>query len=126
MAVLAGIIPTHAVIAKRIPVRPHGEGQFFRVDRMASVQTGRNPHSIVTVITARSALEVTISSMGGDGLSPKHLCPGCGRLMGLSRIVPASPGWSELRTYGCKECGVWVTEGSTPRDQRPDTFVVPK
>jgi hypothetical protein len=46
--------------------------------------------------------------------------------MGLSRIVPASPGSSELRTYGCKECGVWVTEGSTPRDQRPDTFVVPK
>jgi hypothetical protein len=78
-------------------------------------QTGRNPHSIVTVITARSALEVTICSMGGDGLSPKHLCPGCGRLMGLSRIVPASPGSSELRTYGCKECGVWVTEGSTPR-----------
>src|SRR6516162_363635 len=38
VAVLAGIIPTHAVIAKRIPVRSHGEGQFFRVDRMASVR----------------------------------------------------------------------------------------
>ena len=26
----------------------------------------------------------------------------------------------------CRECGVWVTEGSTPRDQRQDTFVVLK
>ena len=24
--------------------------------------------------------------------------------------MPASPGYSELRTYGCKECGVWVTD----------------
>ncbi len=46
--------------------------------------------------------------------------------MGLTRTVPASPGYSELRTYGCRECGVWVTEGSSGRDQRPDAFVVPK
>ena len=39
--------------------------------------------------------------------------------MGLTRTVPACSGYSELRTYGCRECGVWVTEGSTPRDQRP-------
>ena len=46
--------------------------------------------------------------------------------MGLTRTVPASPGYSELRTYGCRECGVWVTEGSSARDQRQDAFVVPK
>jgi len=46
--------------------------------------------------------------------------------MGLTRTVPVSPGYSELHTYGCKECGVWVTEGSSARDQRRDTFVVPK
>ena len=46
--------------------------------------------------------------------------------MGLTRTVPASPGYSELHTYGCKECGVWVTEGSSARDQRRDMFVVHK
>ena len=61
-----------------------------------------------------------------DSLSSKHLCPACGRPMGLTRTVPPSPGYSELRTYGCIECGVWVTEGSTLRDQRQDTFVVLK
>jgi hypothetical protein len=58
-----------------------------------------------------------------DGEIPKHLCPSCGRPMGLTRTVPAAPGYSELRTYGCRECGVWLTEGSTSRDQRHDTFV---
>lgn len=58
-----------------------------------------------------------------DGEIPKHLCPSCGRQMGLTRTVPAAPGYSELRTYGCRECGVWLTEGSTSRDQRHDTFV---
>jgi hypothetical protein len=51
------------------------------------------------------------------------LCPSCGRLMGLTRTIDASPGYSELRTYGCREYGVWVTEGSTPRDQVKDTFI---
>ena len=59
---------------------------------------------------------------GWDSLSSKHLCPGCGRLMGLTRTVPASSGYSELRTYGCKECGVWVTEGSSPGDELGGAF----
>jgi len=46
MAILAGIIPTHAVIGECIAVRSHGECQLFRVDRMASVRphlpTGMN------------------------------------------------------------------------------------
>ena len=32
--------------------------------------------------------------------------------------MPDSPGYRELRTYGCIECGVWVTEGRAPRDER--------
>ena len=70
--------------------------------------------SIVTAITARSALEVTISMMRGDSLNSNHLCPSCGRPMDLTRTIAASPGYGELHTYGCRECGVWVTEGSAP------------
>jgi hypothetical protein len=44
--------------------------------------------------------------------------------MGLTRTIAASPGYGELHTYGCRECGVWVTEGSTPRDQPEGTFIV--
>ena len=46
--------------------------------------------------------------------------------MGLTRSVPATSGYSELHTYGCRKCGVWVTEGSPPRDQLKDTSVVRK
>ena len=79
---------------------------FRSISQKAEHTGGRNPHSIVTAITARSALEVRISGMSGDSLSLKPLCPACGRPMGLTRTVPASPGYSELHTYGCKECGV--------------------
>jgi len=34
--------------------------------------------------------------------------------MGLSRTIPASAGFRELQTFGCKDCGVWVTEGKDP------------
>ena len=46
--------------------------------------------------------------------------------MGLTRTIAASPGYGELHTYGCRECGVWVTEGSSPRDQLKDTFFMRK
>jgi hypothetical protein len=64
--------------------------------------------------------------MSGDGLIQTHLCPACGRLMGLTRTIAASPGYRELRTYGCKECGVWITEGSTQGDRLERTFGVHK
>ncbi len=38
VAVLAGVIPPHAMIAERIAGRSHGEGQLFGVDRMAGVR----------------------------------------------------------------------------------------
>src|ERR1700730_9514081 len=37
MAVLAGIVPTHAVIAERIPGRAYGERQLVGAHRMAGV-----------------------------------------------------------------------------------------
>ena len=46
--------------------------------------------------------------------------------MGVMRTVPASPDYGELRTYGCKECGVWVTEGRAPEDEREDSFILRK
>jgi hypothetical protein len=42
--------------------------------------------------------------------------------MGLARIIAASPGHRELHTFGCRECGVWVTEA--PSDQFQNTFIV--
>src|SRR6516165_3797881 len=38
MSVFAGIVPTHAVIAERIPGRSHGERQFVGADWMAYVR----------------------------------------------------------------------------------------
>ena len=61
-----------------------------------------------------------------DGEILKYLCPSCGKPMGLTRTVPATPGYSELRTFGCGECGVWVTEGNNSRDQGQGAFVTLK
>jgi hypothetical protein len=66
----------------------------------ANVTRQKSP-SIVTAITTRSALKVSISLMGGDNLIPKHLCPGCGRPMGLTRTTPAR----------------------APSDERDDSFI---
>jgi hypothetical protein len=42
-------------------------------------------------------------------------CPSCGRMLCLTRTIPRTNGLSELRTYGCRECGVWVTEAADDR-----------
>jgi hypothetical protein len=39
--------------------------------------------------------------------------------MGLTRSIAARAGYYELRTYGCRECGVWITEGSSLEDCSP-------
>jgi hypothetical protein len=50
--------------------------------------------------------------------------PGLWQGNGSHADCAASPGYRELRTYGCIECGVWVTEGRAPRDEREDSFIL--
>jgi predicted RNA-binding Zn-ribbon protein involved in translation (DUF1610 family) len=42
-------------------------------------------------------------------------CPSCGRMLCLARTTPRTSGLSELRTYSCRECGVWITEAADDR-----------
>jgi ribosomal protein L37AE/L43A len=42
-------------------------------------------------------------------------CPSCGRTLRLSRTTPRTSGLSDLRTYSCRECGVWITEAAEDR-----------
>lgn len=38
------------------------------------------------------------------------LCPSCGKALRLSQLTPGTRGLADLRTYACRECGVWMTE----------------
>jgi predicted RNA-binding Zn-ribbon protein involved in translation (DUF1610 family) len=43
-------------------------------------------------------------------------CPNCGRTMQLTRSTADTSGITEMRSYGCAECGLWTTEDSfSPR-----------
>jgi hypothetical protein len=44
------------------------------------------------------------------------VCPICSRPLRLSRITPRDGELSELRTYGCTGCGVWLTEAADDKD----------
>lgn len=39
-------------------------------------------------------------------------CPNCGRSTHLARTTPGTGGQPNVRTYGCGECGVWLTEAA--------------
>jgi predicted RNA-binding Zn-ribbon protein involved in translation (DUF1610 family) len=39
-------------------------------------------------------------------------CPSCGKLLLITRIMPRSGERTDLRTYGCQQCGVWLTEAA--------------
>jgi transposase-like protein len=43
----------------------------------------------------------------GGKLQPA--CPSCGKTLRLTRITPRSGG---RRTYGCQQCGFWLTESA--------------
>lgn len=45
-------------------------------------------------------------------MASRPLCPNCGRPMHLSRISPRAGGQPDVRTFGCGECGVWLTEAT--------------
>jgi len=47
-----------------------------------------------------------------DPVKHRPVCPNCGRPMHLTRITPRSGGLTDLRTYGCGECGVWATQAA--------------
>jgi len=44
----------------------------------------------------------------GGRLQPA--CPSCGRPLRFTRTTPQYGGYTDLRTYGCQQCGVWLTE----------------
>lgn len=39
-------------------------------------------------------------------------CPNCGRSMHLKRTSKGADGLTELRTFACGECGVYLTEAA--------------
>ncbi len=45
-----------------------------------------------------------------DRFAVRPACPNCGRPMHLARTTPGKAGLPDLRTYGCGECGVWLTQ----------------
>lgn len=38
-----------------------------------------------------------------------HPCPNCGRTMQLFRSTAHTGGISEIRSFGCAECGLWTS-----------------
>ena len=60
------------------------------------------------------AMSNSMQQFGNQALL-QPACPSCGRMLCLTRTIPGTNGLSELRTYGCRECGVWVTEAADDR-----------
>jgi hypothetical protein len=54
----------------------------------------------------------------GDYSSLQPACPSCGRALQLSRIMPGTSQLPDLRTYACRECGVWLTEADRRADAK--------
>ena len=44
-------------------------------------------------------------------------CPNCGRTMQLFRSAAHSGGISDIRSYGCAECGLWTSDFDTGHDE---------
>jgi predicted RNA-binding Zn-ribbon protein involved in translation (DUF1610 family) len=45
-----------------------------------------------------------------------HPCPNCGRTMQLYRSTAHTGGISEIRSYGCAECGLWTSDSGNGYD----------
>jgi ribosomal protein L37AE/L43A len=39
-------------------------------------------------------------------------CPSCSKPLRVTRITPRSDERTALLTYGCQQCGVWLTEAA--------------
>ncbi len=46
--------------------------------------------------------------------NPAPVCPHCGKLMRVARIVPRLGGLPELRSYECRPCAISFTEAVEP------------
>jgi hypothetical protein len=55
---------------------------------------------------------------------PKAFVPGLWKANGSHADCARKPKYSELRTYGCRECAVRVTEGRAPGDEREDRLIL--
>jgi len=42
-------------------------------------------------------------------------CPNCGRTMQLTRSTADTGGISQIRSFGCGECGIWTSEDAMSR-----------
>ena len=51
-----------------------------------------------------------------DASLPYAACPSCGRALQFVRSVPRTDGLTELQTYSCRDCSLWVTEAA---DENP-------
>lgn len=47
-----------------------------------------------------------------DHIALRPACPNCGRSMHLKRTSKSADGSTELRTFACGECGVYLTEAA--------------
>ncbi len=54
-----------------------------------------------------------LTQRNSASVTARPLCPNCGRPMHFTRITKGTSGLPDLRTYGCGECGVWVTQAQT-------------
>jgi len=63
------------------------------------------------------AMQESVGSVGGR-ITVRPACPNCGRPMHLARTTPGTAGLPELCTYGCGECGVWVTQAANDQADR--------
>jgi transposase-like protein len=45
-------------------------------------------------------------------VADQPLCPSCGNGLRFTRVTPRSGGRTGLQTFGCQECGVWLTEAA--------------
>jgi ribosomal protein S27AE len=57
-----------------------------------------------------------LARRASERITVRPACPNCGRPMYLARST-ARAGLPDLRTYGCGECGVWLTEAADGRDE---------
>jgi hypothetical protein len=64
-----------------------------------------------------SATQKLMAAVGGYNIL-HPACPSCGRALRLSRVTPGTNALPDLRTYACRECGLWVIEADGRSGER--------